>query len=61
MTDQTAPARTEWTTEQLREDFTVEGFAMGFAVVRRKSDGALGSLQFERRGDVRVYFGWVAD
>jgi len=61
MTDQTTPERTEWTTAQLREEFTVEGFAMGYAVVRRKSDGALGSLTFERRGDERVYFGWVAD
>lgn len=53
--------RTEWTTEQLRDDFQVEGFAYGMVVVKRKSDGALGSLRFERRGDERIYFGWVAD
>lgn len=52
--------RTEWTTEQMREDFEPAGFALGMIVVKRKSDGVLGSLMFERRGDERIYFGWVA-
>ena len=58
--------RTEWTTTELREDFEVLGFSMGFVVVRRRSDGATGSLSFKRVNDakgepVRVYFDWVAE
>jgi hypothetical protein len=45
-----------WTTQQLQEDFEVEGFAAPFVVVRRKSDGVRGSLEFQH--SPRVYFGW---
>ena len=45
-----------WTTEQLRADFEVTGFAAPFVVVRRKSDGAVGSLEFTH--SPRVYFSW---
>ena len=45
-----------WTTEQLREDFEVDGFMAPYVVVRRKSDGKRGSLQFTH--NPRVYFGW---
>jgi len=48
-----------WTTEQVREQFEVLGFMAPFVVVRRKSDGALGSLMFKH--SPRVYFGWQAD
>jgi hypothetical protein len=48
-----------WTTEQMTEDFEVLGFAAPFVVVRRRSDGALGSLEFTHHP--RVYFGWQPD
>jgi hypothetical protein len=47
----------QWTTEQLREDFDVLGFAMGIVVVRRKADGVKGSLDFTHAP--RVYFNFV--
>jgi hypothetical protein len=36
-----------WDTTQLQQDFVVEGFSMGFVVVKRKADGQRGSLDFE--------------
>ena len=36
-----------WDTEQLREDFNVEGFLAPYVGVRRKSDGQRGSLMFQ--------------
>lgn len=49
-----------WTTDELREQFDVEGFAAPYVVVRRKSDGQRGSLQFvQNPGEARVYFGFV--
>jgi hypothetical protein len=53
--------RTQWNTQQLQEDFEVLGFSMGFVVVKRKSDGVVGSMTFARVGDERIYSGWVAD
>ena len=50
------PEGQTWTTEQLRADFAVEGFAAPFVVVRRRSDGVRGSLMF--RHSPRVYFGF---
>lgn len=43
-------------TEQMRERYDVQGFAMGMVVVRRKADGVLGSLMFDNAP--RVYYGW---
>jgi hypothetical protein len=48
----------KWTTEQLRDEFEVLGFMAPFVTVRRKSDGALGSLEFTH--SPRAYFGWRA-
>jgi hypothetical protein len=48
-----------WTTEQLREQFEVLGFQAPFVAVRRKSDGAKGSLEFTH--SPRVYFNFVKD
>ena len=48
------PEGQTWTTEQLREEFEVQGFAAPFVVVRRKTDGVRGTLMF--RHDPRVYF-----
>jgi len=43
-----------WDTAALRSDF-----AAPFVVVKRRSDGAVGSLEFTH--SPRVYFGWRAD
>lgn len=45
-----------WDTDELSRDFDVEGFAAPFIGVRRKSDGARGSLMFQH--SPRYYFGW---
>lgn len=46
-----------WTTETLSQEFEVLGFMAPFVVVRRKSDGKKGSLEFTH--NPRVYFGWT--
>lgn len=43
-----------WDTNELRQDFDVLGFAAPFVVVRRKSDGVRGSLEFQH--NPRFYF-----
>ena len=48
-----------WDTAALQRDFEVTGFAAPFVVVRRRSDGAVGSLEFTH--SPRTYFGWRAD
>jgi hypothetical protein len=48
-----------WTTEQLKEDFTVVGFLAPFVVVERRADGATGTLQFSHHP--RLYFAWLPD
>lgn len=45
-----------WDTEQLAEDFEVIGFLAPVVVVRRRSDGKKGSLEFQH--DPRFYFSW---
>ena len=42
-----------WDTDELQKDYTVEGFAYGFVVVKRKLDGQRGSLSFQHMP--RVY------
>lgn len=48
-----------WTTDEMRAEFEVLGFTAPFVVVRRRSDGQLGSLEFTHQP--RVYFGWRED
>jgi hypothetical protein len=48
-----------WDTAALQREFEVTGFAAPYVVVRRKSDGAVGSLEFTH--SPRVYFGWKPD
>ncbi len=48
-----------WDTAALQRDFEVTGFAAPFVVVRRRSDGAVGSLEFTH--SPRIYIGWRAD
>ena len=38
-----------WDTQQLRQDFEVIGFLAPVVVVRRRSDGVKGSLEFQHR------------
>jgi hypothetical protein len=48
-----------WDTQGLGQDFDVLGFAAPLVVVRRRSDGARGSLFFQH--SPRLYFGFEAD
>lgn len=43
-----------WDTSELSRDFNVTGFLAPFVVVRRKSDGVKGSLEFQH--GPRFYF-----
>ena len=45
-----------WDTAELAHDFIVTGFLAPFVVVRRKSDGMKGSLEFQH--NPRFYFGF---
>lgn len=45
-----------WNTDELRQDFEVIGFAAPLVVVRRRSDGQKGSLEFQH--NPRFYFNW---
>jgi hypothetical protein len=45
-----------WDTSQLMEDFEAIGFMAPLVVVRRRSDGKKGSLEFQH--DPRLYFNW---
>jgi hypothetical protein len=48
-----------WDTEALREAFEVLAFMAPFVVVRRRSDGVKGTLEFTH--SPRVYFNWQED
>ncbi len=48
-----------WTTDELRRDYEVVGFAAPLVVVRRRADGRLGSLEFQH--NPRFFFNFVAD
>lgn len=48
-----------WNTQELTEDFEVVGFMAPLVVVRRKSDGVKGSLEFQHRP--RYYFSFTPD
>lgn len=43
-----------WTTDELANEFEAIGFLAPFLVVRRRSDGVKGSLEFQH--DPRFYF-----
>jgi hypothetical protein len=44
-----------WDTQQLAQNFEVIGFMAPLVVVRRRSDGVKGSLEFQH-GPPRLYF-----
>ena len=48
-----------WDSQQLREAFEVLEFAAPCVLVRRKSDGALGSLELQH--EPRFYFNFAPD
>jgi hypothetical protein len=48
-----------WDTEGLGRDFEVVGFLAPYVVVRRKSDGQIGSLEFQHHP--RFYFNFQPD
>ena len=48
-----------WDTNELSSEFVVEGFLAPFVVVRRKSDGQRGSLEFQH--EPRFYFKFTSD
>ena len=48
-----------WDTEELRRDFDPMGFLAPFVMVRRRSDGVVGSLMFQH--DPRFYFRFLPD
>jgi hypothetical protein len=48
-----------WDTKELQQDFEVLSFAAPFVVVRRKSDGAMGSMLFSH--SPRFYFSFTPD
>ena len=50
---------TVWDTEGLGQNFQVLGFLAPYVVVKRKSDGKKGSLEFIH--SPRAYFNWQED
>ena len=48
-----------WDTAELQRDFEVQGFMAPFVVVRRKSDGKVGSLTFQHMP--RYYWGFEGE
>ena len=48
-----------WNTDELRREFAVEGFVAPFVVVRRKSDGQRGSVEFQH--EPRFYFNFTSN
>jgi hypothetical protein len=54
-----AKADQRWDSDALRAEFEVLGFMAPFVVVRRKSDGKKGSLEFTH--SPRFYFNWQED
>ena len=54
-----AEAERTWNTGQLQEDFEVISFAAPLVIVRRKSDGKMGSMEFTHHP--RAYFNFVPD
>lgn len=48
-----------WDTRAMQVDFEPQGFMAPFIVVRRRSDGQVGTLMFTH--SPRFYFGWQPD
>ena len=48
-----------WSPAEMARDFEILGFMAPYAVVRRRRDGRLGSLEFQH--EPRFYFEWRED
>lgn len=48
----------QWDTTEMQRDFEAIGFSAPYIVVRRRSDGVKGTLQFNH--SPRIYFGFQA-
>jgi hypothetical protein len=48
-----------WDLRELAAQFVLIGFAAPYVIVRRKADGAVGSLEFQHQP--RFYFNWQED
>jgi len=48
-----------WNTDELRTEFDVTGFMAPYVIVRRRSDNAVGSLEFQH--EPRYYFSFQID
>jgi hypothetical protein len=48
-----------WDTQAMSAEFEVIGFSAPLVVVKRREDGAVGTLQFTHAP--RFYFGWQVD
>ena len=57
--DLSADPDRKWTTTEMSAEFVAIGFMAPFVVVRRRSDGQVGTLEFTN--SPRVYFGWHPD
>jgi hypothetical protein len=57
--NQPKPAEQTWDTAELQQEFEVLGFLAPFVVVKRRSDGKKGTLEFKH--SPRVYFGFRED
>ena len=51
----------KWTKDEMLAEFDVLGFLLGWAIVRRKSDGVEGTLDFYRdeETNTRIYQNFV--
>ena len=47
------------TKDQMLDEYSVMGFALGMCVVERKSDGVRGTLDFRAEDGVRYYYNFV--
>lgn len=54
LADTVAAEAPTWTTETVSQEFEITGFMAPFVVVRRRSDGQKGTLEFTH--SPRVYF-----
>jgi hypothetical protein len=50
-----------WDTSEMSRDFEAEGFMAPYVVVRRRSDGVRGSLEFQTNIGARFYYNFQED
>jgi len=50
---------TVWSTDEVSQEFVIEGFLAPYVIARRKSDGVAGSLEFQH--SPRFYFNWLPE